>query len=710
MKIQHFICFLAAAGLSVACSDSSTIVTSTLVPETTDVLCADGIDNDENGISDCSEDSCKSFDNCKGSGKSEICDNWKDDDGDGVADCGDTDCANAPNCKGSIKVEICDNNADDDEDGDIDCNDADCASAANCKGSIAEICDNWRDDDGDELADCGDSDCANAENCKGVVIKVEICDNDADDDEDGDTDCDDTDCANDAHCNSNIKVEICDNDADDDEDGDTDCDDTDCDNDAHCNSNIKVEICDNDADDDEDGDTDCDDTDCVSDENCVIKDLGALKYKVGLISDIHFDTDDDHGAQHAEDLVNALTYFRNNNVSFIASCGDYVEYKTDDFSAFYDYYNAHAWAPTYTSLRLFSAIGNHDYLQMSMIPDGEAKDVWIGRLKSGFDSFTGEDIYKDENDQKDMHFFEYDGAWNTQYAGGRTNQGKLSYWYKKDNDIYVFLSIDYGDTPLPGTWGVMSRAMNLLNADDKYVKQMKEYVADTAYDQNKDKLFDYQFYHPNALIWLKDIIENNTDKRIFVFMHHFITHKAGNGVTYNGKTYYSDKRVWPYTANTDVQKKVYAGSNSLSGLEFHFINKLNNKYKNVTWFSGHTHYQWEDEAYDSCLCFCNKDFDFVLPTGDEVTPLVDSTSDLTDYKRYTRVSDTPKGECGYTIHIPSLSKPVSLGDGTSLYKASQGGIMEVYENGFKILGISFKKADATAYENKVVVTKEIFLR
>ena len=673
MRLQRlFVCGLVAC-LFAGCSDSSTKENSASVHESTAELCADGLDNDSNGVMDCDEESCKPFDYCKsGKNQTEICDNWMDDDGDGMADCGDEDCVDAANCKsGETQTEICDNWMDDDGDGMADCGDEDCVDAVNCKSGEdkTEICDNKTDDDGDGMVDCGDEDCADASICKGGEDKTEICDNKTDDDGDGMADCSDEDCATAANCKG---------------------------------GEDKTEICDNKTDDDGDGKSDCDDEDCATAANCTIKDLGALKYKVGLISDIHFDTDDNHGAQHAEDLINALNYFKDNEVEFIASCGDYVEYKTEDFSAFKEYYNAHAWAPTYGKLRLFSALGNHDYLQMSMIPDGENEDVWVGKLKGGFDSFTGEE-------NKDMHFFEYDGAWDKQYVATRTNQSKLSYWWQKDKDIYVFLSIDYGDTPLPGTWGVMARAMNLLDMSDKYVVEMENYVSDTTYDKDKDKLFNYQFYNPNSLIWLKDIIENNTDKRIFVFTHHFITHKAGNGVTYNGKSYYSEKRVWPYSSDEQIQKKVYAGSNSLSGLEFHFINKLNNKYKNVTWFSGHTHYQWEDSSYDACLNFCNQDFEFVLPTGDEVTPLVDDTSTLVDYKRYTRVSDTPKGECGYTIHIPSLSKPTSMSDNAHLYKASQGGIMEVYENGVKILGISFKKNDSDHYENKVVVTKEIYL-
>ena len=108
------------------------------------------------------------------------------------------------------------------------------------------------------------------------------------------------------------------------------------------------------------------------------------------------------------------------------------------------------------------------------------------------------------------------------------------------------------------------------------------------------------------------------------------------------------------------------------------------------------------------MAFCNKEFEFVQPTGDEVTPL-GTFETVKDLKLYTRVNDKPKGLSAYNVHIPSLSKPTDMATGEELYKASQGGIMEVYENGVRIKGISFKKASANNYENQVVVTKDIFL-
>ena len=269
-------------------------------------------------------------------------------------------------------------------------------------------------------------------------------------------------------------------------------------------------------------------------------------YKVGLISDIHFDTNPsvNKNSEYQEDLINALNYFRNNNVSFIANCGDICEYEDSDYESFKDVYTAHAWAPTNTQLRLFTALGNHDYWKMYT----NGND--ISKLLQCFNVFTGEDLwtnygYKEKIDY--MQFFEYDGVWNKQYHADRTVKSKLSYWFEHKGDIYVFLSIDYG-TDTGEVWDEQTRGYHLLDKNNKYVKQMKEYVSDTNY-MIENGLFDYQFYNPNALIWLKDIIENNQDKRIFVFSHHFLPHKAGDA-----DGIYSHLRIWPYSDSKTVRK------------------------------------------------------------------------------------------------------------------------------------------------------------
>ncbi|MGE4652877.1 MAG: C10 family peptidase, partial [Myxococcota bacterium] len=94
----------------------------------------------------------------------EDCGNGIDDDQDGQTDCADAECTDSPLCDGVV-FEVCDNNRDDDLDGDVDCLDDDCDTDPFCVGPGIEICENMVDDDGDGDIDCEDLDCANHPNC-----------------------------------------------------------------------------------------------------------------------------------------------------------------------------------------------------------------------------------------------------------------------------------------------------------------------------------------------------------------------------------------------------------------------------------------------------------------------------------------------------------------------------------------------------------------
>ncbi len=110
-------------------------------------LCLNGMDDDDNGLTDCFDPTCMDF--C-----GEDCGNGLDDDGDGLTDCGDPGCAWT--CGPQAYTEDCDNGSDDDGDGLVDCEDGFCADKAPC----AEICDTPDlDDDNDGLVDCDDDDC-----------------------------------------------------------------------------------------------------------------------------------------------------------------------------------------------------------------------------------------------------------------------------------------------------------------------------------------------------------------------------------------------------------------------------------------------------------------------------------------------------------------------------------------------------------------------
>ena len=405
-----------------------------------------------------------------------------------------------------------------------------------------------------------------------------------------------------------------------------------------------------------------------------------LLYKVGLISDIHMDVNDQNQSEYMQDLVNAMNYFKSQGVEFVASCGDFCQYDDTDFEAF-----SRAYKP-YADMRLFACMGNHDYLRIF----GTRQSVPSGYASAGM--IWQDNISTYHCPEDDIHFFEYGAHWDDpRKTGVRNIKSKTSYWFQRGNDMYVFLSVDYGDSRVEND---VIRGFYLMNKNDGYVNQMKAYVKDTDYVK-ENGMFDYQFYNPNTLIWLKELLDANTDKRIFIFNHHFLPHKAGDS---DGQ--YSHLRIWPYSDSPAVRQKYYAGSNTPCGLTFWFINKLNNEHLNTIWFSGHSHRVWGDESD-----FCSSDFKVIEPTGKEVTPLVDNIQTLGgtqyDYKLYTRQGVNSIKPSAAWVHVPSLSKPIH-GDFFTLYGGSQGAVMEVYENKVIINEIIFKVTYESDYVNYMI--------
>lgn len=286
--------------------------------------------------------------------------------------------------------------------------------------------------------------------------------------------------------------------------------------------------------------------------------------------------------------------------------------------------------------------------------------------------------------------------WNEGGGHGRNGYSKLNYWLKKDDDIFIFLSVDYGNDK----WGVNdkwhdrmihARTIINLNEDDPYIKRMKEYVSDTGYS-TADEAYNYQYYSPNALIWLKEIIENNKGKKIYIFSHHFMPSRVGNGIgrAKDGNWFYSV--ISPNGIKDSREDGKYnKGSNALTGVEYWFINKLMNTYKNVIWFSGHSHI-----SFSSNSNFDNHEYQIVSP------------SEKNEYV-YTKNSLTPTKESAWCVSLPSLSKPRGIENGQSVrhYEDAEMGIMEVYEKGVKIKGYKIKENNQNV--NKLLVDKSIKL-
>ena len=285
--------------------------------------------------------------------------------------------------------------------------------------------------------------------------------------------------------------------------------------------------------------------------------------------------------------------------------------------------------------------------------------------------------------------------WNDGGGHGRNGYSKLNYWLKKDDCIFIFLSLDYGND----IWGVSSgwhdrmihaRTIINVNEDDPYIKRMKEYVSDTKYSK-ADEPYNYQYYSPNTLIWLKEILENNTDKKVFVFTHHPIPNKVGNsiGIPQNGDYSYTDISKNGDKTSAGINK----GSNTLTGIEFWFINKLLSKYKNVVWFTGHSHISWDNDGH-----FDNHDYEIVSPSKQNAYV-------------YTKANNIPIGDSAWTVALPSLSKPAYIGTNqkrSRLYDDAEMAIMEIYDNGIKLKGYKIKEKNKKCFnliKEKVMILK-----
>ena len=197
--------------------------------------CADGIDNDDDGKTDCADPDCNlepcgSRCECRGGVKSERnCTDGLDNDGDGKTDCADEDCAGAGcfdggcTCLGLKPSETnCFDGVDDDGDGKTDCDDPDCAnqfckptpSSFTCAGTSclcnsgagvtetgAVLCRDRIDNDCNGLTDCQEIACdglscaldgGSSCQCVAGTATEKDCADRQDDDNDGLTDCGDS--------------------------------------------------------------------------------------------------------------------------------------------------------------------------------------------------------------------------------------------------------------------------------------------------------------------------------------------------------------------------------------------------------------------------------------------------------------------------------------------------------------------------------------
>ncbi len=139
------------------------------------------------------------------------------------------------------------------------------------------------------------------------------------------------------------------------------------------------------------------------------------------------------------------------------------------------------------------------------------------------------------------------------------------------------------------------------------------------------------------LAWLQARLEENRNKRCFVFFHVFNQDEGDSGQPTSG---FYDHDVYALSEQNATQKAVFLS--------------LLRHYKNTVWFHGHSHAKFELQAVNKNTVYSEA--------------------------------------CGYrSVHIPSLSKPKNLVDGSVVteLESSQGYVVDVYEDAVVLRGRDF---------------------
>ena len=389
------------------------------------------------------------------------------------------------------------------------------------------------------------------------------------------------------------------------------------------------------------------------------------KYRVGLMSDIHYNdgtldsdigTYDYDGAEYEKDLPNALSVYQNKeDVEFICAAGDvssnYIVHMLN-FRKMLDTY-----APT---TNFYSCFGNHDFASAKneSIPDNELYDT------TNMDgAIAWNNILTPNNSKYELH-----------YQDDTTELGKSSYWFEvpiegtNKSDIYLFLSVNYNNND--------STATQLLTEDSPYIQELIDYVG---FMPSK---YNLQLYDNQTLLWFKSLLEQFSNKRIFIFTHQFFVHKAGSNNIDNG--YYH------YGGIGDRWRIQTTSAYCPCGIQFEFLNKLNNEYKNTIWFTGHSHLKWNWQTVDPNVNINNNEYNIYRPDD----------NDFVENMHYLRKSNDPISKTGFNIHLPSTSRPLKLSSGYDVAgQDSEGAIMDIYEDYVDIRGIVFKEG-GDEYINK----------
>ncbi|MBP3494788.1 MAG: metallophosphoesterase [Clostridia bacterium] len=253
-------------------------------------------------------------------------------------------------------------------------------------------------------------------------------------------------------------------------------------------------------------------------------------------------------------------------------------------------------------------------------------------------------------------------------AGDVTGNGELSYMQKfnnaiKDRKYPVYTVGGNHDTPAlsNGAWienmntdittnlevvDIAKNGIDFVYKPTKMAGDVFVFLTQTSWSYPESPKGDeYTILTREQLEWLSGALEEYKDTTVYLFFHTLLSapdgtqaSAVGNLVTPSG---YSYDLPYSYGAADEVE-----------------LRGLLKKYKNVIYFSGHSHWMFELEKYNSNLNVSNFD-----------------------------------GEYAYMVHVPSVCEPRSIDeDGNRISKTgvySEGWILDVYDDIIVLTPVDF---------------------
>ena len=312
--------------------------------------------------------------------------------------------------------------------------------------------------------------------------------------------------------------------------------------------------------------------------------MDKLLYRFGVLSDIHL-KDESFGKDDADslnDYQRALSFFKNNGVDFVCVNGDIVASSWTSSTAV----AGNAPAEWLAELRLFKEY-NDTYMPDTPIyatSGNHDANIWgYSHAANGMQQTVS--VYGDGTKTAEQVWEEVVGS-------------PLRFKFEEGDDLFLFVPMYY--------W---------------------HYA---------------QLFRQSDLNWLKEELEANKDRRVFLFFHLPLNNT--------------------YDVNGDGM------SATSTNYKLPEMREIINSYPNVIWFTGHTHYDlWREGG--------------TQPDG---TP-------------YENPNVYQSGDSMTMVHVPSCSyirRKNSLGNTVRDYGSSQGLIVDVFEDKIIVHGVDFAKGGA----------------